>query len=79
MANVTGEKMSKPSMETYYPKDIEVKVLKNKIYLLSYTQHDRLHEKILTKAACIRFANDMNTHKDVRAAIIEAFKEGVIE
>lgn len=68
-----------PSMSTYYPSNITVKVLKNRIYLLSYDQHERLHEKILTKAACIRFANDMNTHKDIRAAIIHAFKEGVIE
>lgn len=64
---------------TYYPSNISLKVLKHKIYLLSYDQHERGHKKILTKAACIRMANDMNVNKDIRDAIINAFEEGVIE
>lgn len=68
-----------PSISTYYPTEIELKVLKHRIYLLSYNQHERGHKKILTKAACIRFANDMNVNKDIRDCIIRAFEEGVVE
>lgn len=72
--------MSKPpTMSTYYPSNIQVKVLKNRVYLLSYDQHERSHKKILTKAACIKFANDPNVNKDIRDCIIAAFEEGVIE
>lgn len=64
---------------TYYPSEISLTVLKNKIYLLKYNQHGRTNKKILTKAACIRFANDINQHASIRDAIIVAFEEGVIE
>ena len=63
---------------TYYPSDISLSVLKNKIYLLKYDQHGRVHKKILTKAACIRFANDPNVNAAIRDCIIKAFEEGVV-
>ena len=63
---------------TYYPSDISLSVLKNKIYLLKYDQHGRVHKKILTKAACIRFANDPNVNAANRDCIIKAFEEGVV-
>jgi len=67
------------NMDSYYPKDISLGVLKNKVYLLKYFQHGRTHKKILTKAACVRFANDPNVNADIRDCIIAAFEEGVIE
>lgn len=66
-------------MSNYYPSDIELKVLKNKIYLLQYNQHSRTHKKILTKAKCIQYANDPNVNASIRDVIIGAFEEGVVE
>lgn len=65
--------------ETYYPSKISLNVLKNRVYLLQYDQHGRTNKKILTKAACIKFANDPNVNKDIRDCIIAAFEEGVVE
>lgn len=70
--------MIKATMSNYYPSEITVTVLKNKIYLLKYNQHGRVHKKILTKAACIKFANDPNVNASIRDVIINAFEEGVI-
>ena len=64
--------------ETYYPSKITLSVLKNKIYLLKYDQHGRTNKKILTKAACIRYANDLNVNAQIRDVIINAFEEGVV-
>jgi hypothetical protein len=66
-------------MNNYYPSNITLTVLKNKIYLLKYDQHGRTHKKILTKAACVTRANDPNVSVAIRDCIIEAFEEGVIE
>ena len=63
----------------YYPTNIKLSVLKNKIYLLSYDQHGRTHKKIMTKAMCIKAANDINMRAEIRDAIIAGFEEGVIE
>lgn len=71
--------MKPQTKNTYYPTEIELKVLKHKIYLLTYNQHDRNHKKILTKAMCIRLTNDTNVNRDIRDCIINAFEEGVIE
>jgi hypothetical protein len=60
------------------PYDITLKVLKNKVYILEYKQHESEHRKILTKAMAIRMANDFNVRREIRDVIIEAFKEGVI-
>lgn len=65
--------------ETYYPSKISLGVLKNRVYLLQYDQHSRTNKKILTKAACIRFANDPNVNAAIRDCIIKAFEEGVVE
>ena len=65
--------------ETYYPSNISLGVLKNRIYRLQYDQHGRTIKKILTKAVCIKFANDPNVNKDIRDCIIHAFEEGVVE
>ena len=62
----------------YYPTNIELNVLKHKIYLLQYDQFGRVHKKILTKAACIKMANDANVRAEIRDKIIEGFEEGVI-
>jgi len=69
--------MSKP-LNNYYPSEVEISVLKNKIYLLQYNQHGRSHKKILTKAMCIRFSNDPNVASQIRDVDINAFEEGVI-
>lgn len=71
--------MPKVTNETYYPSNISLTVLKNKIYLLKFDQHGRTNKQILTKSACIRYANDMNIRKEVRDVIINAFEEGVVE
>jgi hypothetical protein len=65
--------------DTYYPSKISLKVLKNKIYCLQFDQHGRTTKKILTKAACIAYANDPKNNAAVRDVIIEAFEAGVIE
>lgn len=70
--------MRKATMNNYYPSKITLTVLKNKIYLLKYDQHGRTHKKILTKAACIKYANDPNVNAAIRDVIIEAFEEGVV-
>lgn len=72
-----ADKPADPHM--YYPINISLIVLKHRVYLLQYDQHNRTHKKILTKAACIRFANDPNVQKDIRDCIIKAFEEGVVE
>lgn len=64
---------------TYYPSKVKFKVLKNKIYKLSWMQHEREHIKLMTKAQCLATANDKNIHADLRAALVTAFEEGVIE
>ena len=43
------------------------------------SENVRQQRKILTKAMCIRMANDFNIRREIRDVIIEAFKEGVIE
>jgi hypothetical protein len=62
----------------YYPTKIKLEVLKNRIYLLRYQQFGREHKKILTKAACIKQANDPNVRSEIRDVIINAFEEGAI-
>lgn len=62
----------------YGPYDITLKVLKNKVYILEYKQHESEQRKILTKATAIRMANDFNVRREISDVIIEAFKEGVI-
>jgi len=68
-----------PTMDTYYPSKISLRVLKNKIYCLQFDQHERTNKKILTKAACIAYANDPRNNAAVRDVIINAFEQGVIE
>ena len=69
--------MTKPN--PYGPYDITMKVLKNNVYILEYKQHESEQRKILTKAMCIKMANDFNVRREIRDVIIEAFKEGVIK
>lgn len=69
--------MSTPS--TYYPSKIEFKPLKNKIYLLTWQQHSTSRQKLMTKAMCLKEANNINLHKSLRDALTEAFKAGIIE
>ena len=64
--------------ETYYPSKISLSVLKNKVYLLQFDQHGRTNKKILTRATCISYANDININAAIRDCIIKAFEEGVV-
>jgi len=63
----------------YYPTKIKFKVLKNRIYKLSWMQHEREHIKLLTKSGCLAMANDPNVNKDVRAELMDAFERGDVE
>lgn len=64
---------------TYYPSKVKFKVLKNRIYKLSWMQHGREHIRLMTKAQCLATANDKNLHADIKAALVAAFEEGIIE
>lgn len=71
--------MAKDLASTYYPSKVKFKVLKNRIYKLSYMQHEREHIRLMTKAQCLSTANDKNIHAYIRAAIVAAFEEGIVE
>jgi hypothetical protein len=71
--------MAKDLASTYYPLKVKFKVLKNRIYKLSWMQHEREHIQLLTKSGCLSRANDKNIHADIRAAIVGAFEQGVVE
>lgn len=63
----------------YHPSEIKFQPLKNRIYHLSWMQFGYEKSKPLTKATCLKMANDPNVAKELRAALVEAFKEGIVE
>ena len=63
----------------FYPSKIKFEPLKNKIYLLTWVQHGHSRQKLMTKAMCLKAANDFNLHKSLRDKLTEAFKAGIIE
>lgn len=63
----------------YYPSEVKFQPLKNRIYHLSWKQFNQEKGKLLTKAMCLKMANDLNVDHRLRAALVEAFKAGVVE
>lgn len=63
----------------YRPSEIKFQPLKNKIYHLSWKQFGTERGKLLTKATCLKMANDPNVAKELRDKLVEAFKEGIVE
>lgn len=68
-----------PTANDYYPSEVTFTPLKNKIYHLSWRQFGQEKGKLLTKPMCLKMANDLNTAKELRAALVEAFKAGIVE
>ena len=64
---------------TYRPTKVKFQPLKNKIYHLTWQQFNRDHGRLLTKAMCLKMANDKNTAAELRDALVDAFKEGIVE
>lgn len=62
----------------YYPSNIKLEVFPNKIYFLSWEQHQSVRSKLLNKAKAFTLVNDMNVDKSLRAEVLKAFRAGVI-
>lgn len=67
------------TVSTYYPSNVVFTPLKNKIYLLTWEQHGHSKQKLMTKAMCLAQVNNMNLPSQLREALTEAFKAGIIE
>ena len=63
----------------YYPSKVTFTPLKNRIYSLTWEQFGQEKGRLLTKAMCLKMANDPNTPKELRASLVEAFKAGIVE
>lgn len=71
--------MAAKNANEYYPSEIKFTPLKNKIYHLSWMQFGTERCKLMTKAQCLKMANDSNVAKQLRDVLVEAFKEGIVE
>lgn len=64
---------------SYYPVEIELKTLPNKLYLLTWKQNNHTKQKLLTKAMAIKFVNDNNHYKGLRECVLKHFEKGDIK
>lgn len=62
----------------YYPNQITLETLPNKLYLLSWMQNDVPKRRLLNKAKAFAMVNDHNVDIRIRDELVKAFRAGEI-